>query len=202
MDTFSGISQGDLPYKLLYTSNYVIDETVTFLLYEAGPRVAVEVLRALRPRHTWLSYMCPRRSKPPQTSSSRGSPPPESPTRIARRRCSWSRKESIPHSRSTGTSRSLVSAGFHEAVRLPLPTEWAVRDAIPPQARRAAWRPRLLDSRKRVRRLHVEAQYRRDESHPRGRGVVRESDRVRIYATAIAQEGTRGHRIVAPGRLK
>lgn len=48
MDTFSGISRGDLPYKLLYTSNYVIDETVTFLLYEAGSHVAVEVLRALR----------------------------------------------------------------------------------------------------------------------------------------------------------
>jgi len=48
MDTFSGIARGELPYKLLYTSNYVIDETVTFLLYEAGPRVAVAVLRALR----------------------------------------------------------------------------------------------------------------------------------------------------------
>ena len=48
LDTFSGISRGDLPYALLYTSNYVIDETVTFLLYEAGPRVAMEVLRALR----------------------------------------------------------------------------------------------------------------------------------------------------------
>ncbi len=48
MSTFSGIARGDLPYTLLYTSNYVIDETVTFLLYEAGPRVAVEVLRVLR----------------------------------------------------------------------------------------------------------------------------------------------------------
>ena len=47
-DTFLGISRGDLPYRILYTSNYIIDETVTFLLYEAGERVAVEVLRALR----------------------------------------------------------------------------------------------------------------------------------------------------------
>jgi len=48
MDTFSSISRGDLPYPLRYTSNYVIDETATFLVYEAGPRVAVEVLRAVR----------------------------------------------------------------------------------------------------------------------------------------------------------
>jgi len=48
MSTFSDISQGALPYTLLYTSNYVIDEAVTFLLYDTGPRVAVELLRALR----------------------------------------------------------------------------------------------------------------------------------------------------------
>ena len=48
VETFTAISRGDLPYRQHYTSNYVIDETVTFLLYEAGPRVAVETLRRLR----------------------------------------------------------------------------------------------------------------------------------------------------------
>lgn len=47
-DAFASIARGDLPYPLRYTSNYVVDETATFLLYEAGPQVAVEVLRAIR----------------------------------------------------------------------------------------------------------------------------------------------------------
>lgn len=47
-DTFAGISRGDLPYRRQYTSNYVIDETATFLVYEAGARVALEVLRRIR----------------------------------------------------------------------------------------------------------------------------------------------------------
>src|SRR3989442_4188496 len=41
---FEGISKARHPFRLLYTSNYVVDETVTFLLYEAGGRVAVSVL--------------------------------------------------------------------------------------------------------------------------------------------------------------
>lgn len=45
---FDAISRGEYPYRLLYTSNYVIDETVTFLLYEAGPRAAIEVLGLIR----------------------------------------------------------------------------------------------------------------------------------------------------------
>jgi len=48
VDLFTAISRGDVPYWRLYTSNYVIDETVTFLLYEAGPRVAVETLGRMR----------------------------------------------------------------------------------------------------------------------------------------------------------
>src|SRR2546428_1370394 len=41
---FEGISKARHPFRLFYTSNYVVDETVTFLLYEAGGRVAVSVL--------------------------------------------------------------------------------------------------------------------------------------------------------------
>jgi len=33
-------SQRKLPYRLLYTSNLVVDETLTFLLYRAGARGA------------------------------------------------------------------------------------------------------------------------------------------------------------------
>ncbi len=48
VNTFQRISQGELPYRRHYTSNYVIDETVTFLLYERGPHVAIETLRRIR----------------------------------------------------------------------------------------------------------------------------------------------------------
>ncbi len=48
MAVFTDLSQGKLPYRLLYSSNFVLDETVTFLLYQAGPRVAVETLNRLR----------------------------------------------------------------------------------------------------------------------------------------------------------
>jgi len=48
IEVFAAIAKGDLPYRFLYTSSYVVDETVTFLLYEAGPRVAIEVLSLLR----------------------------------------------------------------------------------------------------------------------------------------------------------
>lgn len=47
-DTFAAVSRGDLPYRMQYTSNYVVDETVTFLLYEAGAQVAIDVLRRIR----------------------------------------------------------------------------------------------------------------------------------------------------------
>ena len=45
---FDGISKARHPFRLLYTSNYVVDETVTFLLYEAGAQVAVPVLDLIR----------------------------------------------------------------------------------------------------------------------------------------------------------
>jgi len=45
---FDGISKARHPFRLLYTSNYVVAETVTFLLYEAGGRVAVSVLGLIR----------------------------------------------------------------------------------------------------------------------------------------------------------
>jgi len=45
---FADIAGGTAPYRYLYTSNYVIDETLTFLLYEAGPRVALAGLAFLR----------------------------------------------------------------------------------------------------------------------------------------------------------
>jgi predicted nucleic acid-binding protein len=48
VDTFRKLSTGDLPYRLHYTSNYVVDETVTFLLYQRGPRPAIETLQRIR----------------------------------------------------------------------------------------------------------------------------------------------------------
>jgi hypothetical protein len=48
VDTFQRMSQGRLPYRLHYTSNYVVDETATFLLYERGPRAAIETLKRIR----------------------------------------------------------------------------------------------------------------------------------------------------------
>ena len=48
VDTFRRLSEGDLPYRLLFTSNYVVDETATFLLYQQGPRPAIETLRRIR----------------------------------------------------------------------------------------------------------------------------------------------------------
>jgi predicted nucleic acid-binding protein len=48
VEVFDGISRGRYPYWLLYTSNYVIDETATFLLHEASPRVAVPFLEMIR----------------------------------------------------------------------------------------------------------------------------------------------------------
>lgn len=47
-DVFRELSRRRLPYHLLYTSNFVVDETVTFLLYQAGPRTALAVLEWIR----------------------------------------------------------------------------------------------------------------------------------------------------------
>lgn len=38
----------ELPYSKFYTSNYVIDEVVTFILYEQGHGEAVKALEILR----------------------------------------------------------------------------------------------------------------------------------------------------------
>ena len=42
------VSERPLPYRLLFTSNHVVDETLTRLLYEAGHPAAVQGLRLLR----------------------------------------------------------------------------------------------------------------------------------------------------------
>ena len=47
-ETFTEISQRRLPYRFQYTSNYVVDEVATFVLYEAGSRLATETLRRIR----------------------------------------------------------------------------------------------------------------------------------------------------------
>jgi len=46
--TFGALSRGELPYTFQYSSNYVVDEALTFILYEAGPRLAVETLQRIR----------------------------------------------------------------------------------------------------------------------------------------------------------
>ena len=48
VDVFRRISDRTLPYRLLFTSNYVVDETLTRLLYEAGHPAAVQGLHLLR----------------------------------------------------------------------------------------------------------------------------------------------------------
>ncbi|HKZ48663.1 MAG TPA: PIN domain-containing protein [Thermoplasmata archaeon] len=48
LEVFRGISERRLPYRLLYTSSYVVDEVLTRLLYEAGHAAAVEGLALLR----------------------------------------------------------------------------------------------------------------------------------------------------------
>ncbi len=45
---FHRLSRRKLPYRLLYTSNFVIDETLTFLLYRAGARTALAVVTWIR----------------------------------------------------------------------------------------------------------------------------------------------------------
>ena len=42
------ISRRELPYRFQYTSNFVVDEVATFILYEAGPRLATDTLRRIR----------------------------------------------------------------------------------------------------------------------------------------------------------
>ncbi len=48
LTTFSDISAGRLPYRRFYTSNFVLNETVTLLLYRSGPTAAKEVLKRMR----------------------------------------------------------------------------------------------------------------------------------------------------------
>ncbi|MGQ0798107.1 MAG: type II toxin-antitoxin system VapC family toxin [Methanobacteriota archaeon] len=45
---FQDLSQRRLPYRLLYTSNFVVDEVLTFLLYRTGARTALAVLAWIR----------------------------------------------------------------------------------------------------------------------------------------------------------
>jgi len=47
-ETFAKISRRELPYRFQYTSNYVVDEVATFILYKAGPRLATDTLRRIR----------------------------------------------------------------------------------------------------------------------------------------------------------
>jgi len=47
-NTFQQLSERALPYRYQYTSNFVVDEVVTFILYEAGSRLATETLRRIR----------------------------------------------------------------------------------------------------------------------------------------------------------
>ena len=46
--TFQAISRRELPFRLQYTSNYVVDEAVTLILYQAGPRLGVDTLHRIR----------------------------------------------------------------------------------------------------------------------------------------------------------
>lgn len=48
VEVFRRISERTLPYRLLFTSNFVADEVVTRLLYEAGHAAAFQGLRLLR----------------------------------------------------------------------------------------------------------------------------------------------------------
>jgi predicted nucleic acid-binding protein len=48
MDLFRRISDRDVAYEHLFTSNFIVDETVTFLLYRSGSRPALEVLGWVR----------------------------------------------------------------------------------------------------------------------------------------------------------
>ena len=48
IEMFRSISDREVPYQQLFTSNFVVDETVTFLLYQAGARPSLEVLGWVR----------------------------------------------------------------------------------------------------------------------------------------------------------
>lgn len=48
VDLFRRISERKAPYVDLFTSNFVVDESVTFLLYQAGVRPALEALGWVR----------------------------------------------------------------------------------------------------------------------------------------------------------
>ncbi len=45
---FEQMVSRELPYSKFYTSNYVVDEVVTFILYEQGHSEAVKALEMLR----------------------------------------------------------------------------------------------------------------------------------------------------------
>lgn len=45
---FAGIRSGDLPYRTLYTSQPVLSELATLLLYKIGHETAAETLAAIR----------------------------------------------------------------------------------------------------------------------------------------------------------
>ncbi len=48
VDLFEQMVMRELPYSKFYTSNYVVDEVVTFILYEQGHGEAVKALEILR----------------------------------------------------------------------------------------------------------------------------------------------------------
>lgn len=48
VDLFDRIVSRELPYSKFYTSNYVVDEVVTFILYSQGHGEAVKALEILR----------------------------------------------------------------------------------------------------------------------------------------------------------
>jgi predicted nucleic acid-binding protein len=48
VDLFDKIVSRELPYSKFYTSNYVVDEVVTFILYAQGHSEAVKALEILR----------------------------------------------------------------------------------------------------------------------------------------------------------
>jgi predicted nucleic acid-binding protein len=48
VDLFEQMVSRELPYSKFYTSNFIVDEVVTFILYEQGHGEAVKALEVLR----------------------------------------------------------------------------------------------------------------------------------------------------------
>lgn len=48
MNLFEQMVDRELPYTKFYTSNYIVDEVVTFILYEQGHGEAVKALEIIR----------------------------------------------------------------------------------------------------------------------------------------------------------